>query len=585
MSVDNPIQYSSRTFNTILNDLNEDSELVDKPEWFKRAIAGFRDHITMYENAVANQSFPRTAFTRQAVADLLTLIDYNLDWKSTSSGTLLFFLDPDSVEFPKIVESDDLVGLTEGTLTVSSQRYESREDASVTEVVEGFTTDYATNNYLTVDRVFLTGEKVRLATTGTLPSGLSTDTDYYVIYISDTSIALAESLSDAFSSTEITLTDDGTGSHSMTLYSFQVEAYQQTTQDDAVIGTSDGSSEWQSFDLPDYDILEDTLSLTINGNTWSPVDSLIVYGSDDTVFLLRYNTDGSSYVLFGNGTYGKIPENYEITASYAYGGGSLTNVSSLNKIITYAGSDSDILGVTNGTTFTGGSAEEDLETAKIVAPQLLKARDRFVTIEDGESLALSYEGVSRASVIRNYYGVLSCKIPIVPSGGGTPSTALKEALQEYLIDRTIMEAIDVRVEDPTYYPVSVTASVNVSSGYSFDDIIDYITLALRLIFSESTYEIQQEYETDGIATARATINSKWGYSFTSTDNTQIITLLENIEAPDFGQTFYASDVLSAIDTYVSGVNYIIISSPTFPLELDEDTISQEDIDEADITEV
>ena len=43
----NPIQYTSRTFQTILADINSDKELADKPEWFKRMIAGVGDVMSM----------------------------------------------------------------------------------------------------------------------------------------------------------------------------------------------------------------------------------------------------------------------------------------------------------------------------------------------------------------------------------------------------------------------------------------------------------------------------------------------------------------------------------------------------------
>jgi hypothetical protein len=48
-----------------------------------------------------------------------------------------------------------------------------------------------------------------------------------------------------------------------------------------------------------------------------------------------------------------------------------------------------------------------------------------------------------------------------------------------LIDRTVLEYIDVRVEDPTYNAISVTSAITVLSGYVFADIKDYITLPFR----------------------------------------------------------------------------------------------------------
>lgn len=581
---DNPIQYTSRTFLQVMNDFNNDSELVDKPEWFKRMIAGSHDVLSMYENAIANQSFLRTAFTRQAVADLLALIDYQLSWKTTSSGTLLFYLSPTTV-FPKTIDVENLKARSAGTIQVASKMYEARAGATMAATSEGFTTDFASDNNLDVAREYMTGEKVRVSTDNTLPDPLAAGTDYYVIKQSATEITLAESLAEAYAGTEITLTSDGVGNHTITLLSVQVTCYQQETQEDVSIGTSDGSTEWQQFDLPDLDILSDTLTLTINAQTWTVVENLVESSSTDRNFLHRYNTDGSSYIIFGNGTYGAIPGNFEILADYSYGGGIDSNISTADRINSYAGSDTDVLGVSNPSAFTGGSDEENLESAKLLGPTLLKARDRFVTVEDGKALALAYGGIIRVAVNKNVYGLLSAQVPIVPAGGGNPSAGLKSALQTYLIDRTVLDSIDVRVEDPTYNTVSVTAAIKVLSGYVFADIKDYITLAFRLIFSEVTYEIQQEYEQNGIADAMSYINNKWSYTFSTADYTQIILLLDNITASDFGTDFQESDVLAIIDNYVEGVDYLTITLPAFPVTQADDEITQDDIDPVNITEI
>lgn len=62
----------------------------------------------------------------------------------------------------------------------------------------------------------LTGTRVRLTTTTTLPAGLATATDYYVIKVSDTTFSLATSYANAVAGTEIDITDAGTGTHTVT---------------------------------------------------------------------------------------------------------------------------------------------------------------------------------------------------------------------------------------------------------------------------------------------------------------------------------------------------------------------------------
>lgn len=62
----------------------------------------------------------------------------------------------------------------------------------------------------------LTGTRVRLTTTTTLPAGLATATDYYVIRLSDTTFRLATSYANAIAGTQINITDAGTGTHTVT---------------------------------------------------------------------------------------------------------------------------------------------------------------------------------------------------------------------------------------------------------------------------------------------------------------------------------------------------------------------------------
>ena len=62
----------------------------------------------------------------------------------------------------------------------------------------------------------LTGTRMRLTTTTTLPAGLATATDYYSIRVSDSTGKLATSYANAIAGTAINITDAGTGTHTST---------------------------------------------------------------------------------------------------------------------------------------------------------------------------------------------------------------------------------------------------------------------------------------------------------------------------------------------------------------------------------
>lgn len=58
---------------------------------------------------------------------------------------------------------------------------------------------------------YVTGQKIQVSSSDTLPSPLVVDTDYFIIKSTSDRIKLASSLSNALAGTAITLTDDGTG--------------------------------------------------------------------------------------------------------------------------------------------------------------------------------------------------------------------------------------------------------------------------------------------------------------------------------------------------------------------------------------
>ena len=572
-----PIQLTSRTFQSILDDINSDADLRDKPEWFKRIWAGVGDVLNWYINAQANNSFLRTAFVRSAVEDLTELIDYALSPRSTSSGIVLFDL-VSTVSFPVSIPVGDLVAQTAGSVSASAKRFESRDALSITSQVTGAFTGDHTSEELTVSRDFTNTEKVRLTTTGTLPAGLALLTDYWVIRSSATVIQLAASRAEALAGTAVPFTDNGSGTHTWNLLSAQLTMYQQRSIASHIAGLAVATAEWQEIDLADKYVLRDTLAVTINSVDWPVLgtgvlsDSHVFSESSDKHVRLLFNTDESSKLRFGDGTYGEIPGGFDVYVEYAIGGGVDSNASA-GAVAIYAGADADIESVYNVVATTGGGNAEALATAKILAPLLLKARDRFVTTEDGEALALAQAGVSQVVVNKNAFGILSAQIVAIATGGGNLSGAAKTALQTYLIARTILESIDVRVEDATITSQAVTSAAKMVEGYTYATVEPYIELAWQLFFSETGKEIKDDYDENGIASAVVLINSIFTASFGSGDYTKIQRLIENLTPRTFGTDIQESDALAYIDSFVEGVDYVTITLPAFPIALADDEIT------------
>lgn len=571
----NPVNYTSRTFQTILADFNADDELVDKPDWFKRAVAGVGDVASMYINAAANDSYLRTAFTRRAVVDLCAQNGYNVPNATTSSGTMFFYLVP-SATLPQTIDVSDLAASTRGTIAVSSKRFEARSGVTVTAITTAvnLSTSPISGNAIAVSRDFLTGEKVRITSSGSMPSGLTSGSEYFVIRMSSTSIKLAATLANAFAGIVLTISG-GSGTLSLDLRSFRVTCYQQEVKS-ATLGTSDGSTAWQQFDLPDIGVIDSTIAITINGTAWTAVDTLATSHSYETHYRVIFKTDGSCYIEFGNGDFGAVPGNFDIESDYAIGGGTGANISALNSVSVYAGGSSVVSGCANATAFTGGGDAQASETAKRIAPGTVKAQNRFVTREDGISLALSYGGLSLVNVIANAYGLLSAKVIAVASGGGNPSGALMADIQAFLISRTILETMDVRFVASTITAKNVTSAAKMKTGYTWANIQPYFRLAWKLFFAETGQEILDTFLSYGVSSAIDKINAILSESFTSADYTAVTKLLDglsNAGARSFGETIQISDAYSFIQANIDGIDYITISSPSFPITLADDEIT------------
>ena len=90
----------------------------------------------------------------------------------------------------------------------------SRRYSKVALPAREFTADPATDR-LTLENRFLTGDRVKLFTTGALPAPLEEKTYYFVTYLTDTLVEIATTFANAVAGTQIDLTDAGVGTHTI----------------------------------------------------------------------------------------------------------------------------------------------------------------------------------------------------------------------------------------------------------------------------------------------------------------------------------------------------------------------------------
>ena len=215
-----------------------------------------------------------------------------------------------------------------------------------------------------------------------------------------------------------------------------------------------------------------------NNEVWvryKRVDSFFASNPRGRHYTLDYVTGA---VQFGDGRRGIVPpeaKNSIVATSYRIGGGALGNVNpntltSLGRALAYVES------VTNPVAASGGSDRETIEEAKNRAPYTIKSRDRAVTTEDYEMLALrASTQLARAKCVpdrTNRGHVTLAMLPKFDTRADdltrrlVPSNEVLRYVKRYLEDRklvgTVLNVVRPRYKDLSLRIVLIRRSVGTS---------------------------------------------------------------------------------------------------------------------------
>jgi len=267
---------------------------------------------------------------------------------------------------------------------------------------------------------------------------------------------------------------------------------------------SDGSI-FQKFTLAQSTVVEDTVTILVDGDTWTEVASLAYAGTDDKMFVVEYDEDGIGYIMFGNGTSGKIPSNAaDIQVSYRTGGGIQGNIALSEISTTVIGKEQTAgfpdVSVTIINSEDRGAGGEDAETishAKLWIPRWVKANSRAVTEEDYDALASVFSDPTYGAPAF-VKAALKQEIPELNTvllyawardGAGdivVPSTGLKNALSTYFNNigagAVRMMCQHCEVLDGEIMYVDVAVGIKVATDYVLSDVTEAVTSAVENIF-------------------------------------------------------------------------------------------------------
>lgn len=249
----------------------------------------------------------------------------------------------------------------------------------------------------------------------------------------------------------------------------------------------------QEIQLSRKPFLDDSAVIIAGNGAYTEVLNFLDSTSSDRHFVTVVDQNGLATVRFGNGVNGAVPTG-TITVSYKIGGGVKGNVNA-NTIIRSLASYADEYGnpvsvsCTNASAASGGTNRMTSEQIRQLAPETVRVAGRTVSREDYEINARRVSGVARALMVTSdEIGMEenTGKLFVVPTGGGTPSSALKAAVLT-MVTVTYPNTLTFSVEvlDPIYLDVNVYTTVFLKSGYAASTVKATIEAALADFFAVS----------------------------------------------------------------------------------------------------
>lgn len=265
-------------------------------------------------------------------------------------------------------------------------------------------------------------------------------------------------------------------------------------EDNGKIGDSDGSP-YQTFQIPESPVVNNSVEIYVSGVKFTQVPYLIDYQGYDPVFSVVTNSDGETFVQFGDNISGRIPNNgAEIFAYYRVGGGTIGNVSAgsikyiLTNFVSGLAVGNPTVGEISGAA-SGGADPESTDSIRVNAPKSIRALNRAVSLADYASLAIQVPGVAKAVSDADVFSSVTLFIaPYGDSGlqvdGITSSVVfnnLAEEVLDYFTDK-IPPGVSLTLQPPSYVDVRIKLDCVILSQYKRSQVEANIISAINQLF-------------------------------------------------------------------------------------------------------
>ncbi len=283
----------------------------------------------------------------------------------------------------------------------------------------------------------------------------------------------------------------------VTVFGNLVDATQGKAEPDAVLGNGDARQAWQTFPLPKspltYFLDADgvpaqapELQVWVGGRLWTRVDSFYGRGGQDTVYVVREDADGRSFVQFGDGETGaRLPSGVGNVAARFRTGVGARGPGKPGATPTAAVRPPGFDKVTLAGIVSGGADPEDPAKAREAAPGKVQSLGRLVSIGDYETETLGVPGVVAAAAAWDLVGGVPAVVlrVLLAAGREAEFAAVRATIahaqrcrgpdREALVVRQALLRyawVDVRYAlDPSYRAEDVEAALRATLGLAGDD--------------------------------------------------------------------------------------------------------------------
>ncbi len=211
------------------------------------------------------------------------------------------------------------------------------------------------------------------------------------------------------------------------------------------------------------------IALEVDAEAWTAQQDLL--GSDRFArdFVVEVDDRRRGRIRFGNGVNGRDPGSDSVQATYRVGNGPAGNVGA-GALAHAVAPGLGITQVRNPLPATGGRRPEDLEQARLDAPEAFRVQERAVTVDDYADVTELRGDVQKAVATLRWTGSWHTVFVTVDPHGDRPVDEPFEAELEAWLDRYRMAGNDVEIEPPRYVPLDLALTVCVEADHPRSDV-------------------------------------------------------------------------------------------------------------------